>query len=54
MIIGENSREQDMEVNVTARRNLRTLRSSSADEAIPPHSAPRAQLEQAIEIHRRR
>src|SRR5260370_29768567 len=34
MVVGENSREQDMEVNVTKEKKLTNMRSSSADEAI--------------------
>src|SRR6516164_9274510 len=34
MIVGENSREQDMEVNVTKEKKLTNMRSSTADEAI--------------------
>ena len=50
MIIGENSREQDMEVNATREKKLTNMRSSSADEAIRliPHRD--LSLEQAIEF----
>jgi len=50
MVIGENSREQDMEVNVTKEKKLTNMRSSSADEAIRliPHRV--LSLEQAIEF----
>lgn len=34
MIVGENSREQDMDVNVTKEKKQTNMRSSSADEAI--------------------
>src|SRR3974390_2068989 len=34
MVVGENSREQDMEVNVTKEKKLTNMRSSTADEAI--------------------
>src|ERR1700692_1852066 len=34
MILGENSREQDMDVNVTKEKKQTNMRSSSADEAI--------------------
>jgi GTP-binding protein len=50
MIVGENSREQDMEVNVTKEKKLTNMRSSTADEAIRliPHRV--LSLEQAIEF----
>jgi GTP-binding protein len=50
MIVGENSREQDMDVNVTKEKKLTNMRSSSADEAIRliPHRV--LSLEQAIEF----
>jgi len=49
MIVGENSREKDMEVNVCKLKQLSNMRASGADEAIrlePPHIHT---LEQAIE-----
>jgi len=50
MIVGENSREQDMDVNVTKEKKLTNMRSSTADEAIRliPHRV--LSLEQAIEF----
>ena len=50
MIIGENSRIADMDVNVTKEKKQTNMRASSADEAIrlvPPHMHS---LEQAIEF----
>jgi GTP-binding protein len=50
MIIGDNSGEQDMDVNVTKEKKQTNMRSSSADEAIrliPHHDLS---LEQAIEF----
>jgi GTP-binding protein len=49
MIVGENSREQDMVVNVCRTKHLTNIRASGSDEAIrlePPHILT---LEQAIE-----
>ncbi len=49
MVVGENSREQDMMVNVCKTKQLTNMRASGADEAIrlePPHIHT---LEQAIE-----
>src|ERR1700690_175814 len=46
MIVGENSREQDMDVNVTKEKKQTNMRSSSADEAIrfiPPRQLSREQ-----------
>ena len=50
MIVGENSREQDMEVNVTKEKKLTNMRSSSADEAIRLIPHRELSLEQAIEF----
>jgi GTP-binding protein len=49
MIVGENSREQDMTVNVCKTKQLTNMRASGSDEAVrlePPHLMT---LEQAIE-----
>src|ERR1700747_1065687 len=50
MIVGEDSREQDMEVNVTREKKLTNMRSSSADEAIRLIPHRELSLEQAIEF----
>ena len=50
MIVGENSRVNDLDVNVTKEKKQTNMRASSADEAIrlvPPHVMG---LEQAIEF----
>ncbi len=50
MIVGENSRTNDMDVNITKEKKQTNMRASSADEAIrlvPPHVMG---LEQAIEF----
>jgi GTP-binding protein len=50
MIIGENSRVRDMDVNVTKEKKQTNMRASTADEAIrliPPRVLS---LEQAIEF----
>ena len=50
MIVGENSRDSDMDVNITREKKQTNMRASSADEAlrlIPPR---RLSLEQAIEF----
>lgn len=50
MIVGENSREVDLDVNVTKEKKLTNIRASGSDEAIRlvPHRA--LSLEQAIEF----
>jgi GTP-binding protein len=50
MIIGEHSRENDLDVNVVREKKLTNMRASSADEAVRlvPHKA--MNLEQAIEF----
>ena len=50
MIVGENSRQNDIDVNITKEKKQTNMRASSADEAIrlvPPHLMG---LEQAIEF----
>jgi GTP-binding protein len=50
MIVGENSRTSDMDVNITKEKKQTNMRASTADEAIrlvPPHVMG---LEQAIEF----
>jgi GTP-binding protein len=52
MIVGENSRADDMDVNITKEKKLTNMRSSAADETerlIPPR---RLSLEQALEFCR--
>jgi GTP-binding protein len=49
MIIGENSRPNDMDVNVTKEKKQTNMRASTADEAIRLIPPRRLGLEQAIE-----
>jgi GTP-binding protein len=49
MIVGENSREQDMTVNVCKTKHLSNMRASGADEAIRLEPPRLLTLEQAIE-----
>jgi len=49
MIVGENSREQDMTVNVCRTKQLTNMRASGADEAVRLEPAHILTLEQAIE-----
>ena len=50
MIIGENARPSDMDVNVTKEKKQTNMRASSADEAIRLVPPRRLGLEQAIEF----
>ncbi len=50
MIIGENSRPSDMDVNVTKEKKQTNMRASTADEAIRLVPFRRLDLEQAIEF----
>jgi GTP-binding protein len=50
MIIGENARASDMDVNVTKEKKQTNMRASSADEAIRLIPPRRFSLEQAIEF----
>ncbi len=49
MVVGENSRSNDMQVNVTKTKQLTNMRASGADEAIRLEPARILTLEQAIE-----
>jgi GTP-binding protein len=49
MVVGENSREQDMTVNVCKTKHLTNMRASGADEAIRMEPPRIPTLEQAIE-----
>jgi GTP-binding protein len=50
MIVGENSRSDDMDVNPTKEKKLTNMRSSTGDELVrlPPHRV--LSLEQALEF----
>ena len=50
MIIGENARQSDMDVNVTKEKKQTNMRASTADEAIRLIPPRRLSLEQAIEF----
>ena len=52
MIVGENSRQDDMDVNPTKEKKLTNMRQSSSDVLVPliPHKA--LSLEQALEFCR--
>ena len=52
MIVGENSRQDDMDVNITKEKKLTNMRQSTSDETeklIPPR---KLSLEQALEFCR--
>jgi GTP-binding protein len=50
MIIGENARQRDMDVNVTKEKKQTNMRASTADEAIRIIPPRLLSLEQAIEF----
>jgi GTP-binding protein len=52
MIVGENSRDNDLDVNIVKEKKLTNMRSSSADEAIRLVPPKILTLEQAIEFVR--
>lgn len=52
MIVGENSRDNDLDVNIVKEKKLSNMRSSSADEAIRLVPPRLLNLEQAIEFIR--
>jgi GTP-binding protein len=49
MIVGENSREQDIDVNIIREKKLTNMRSSTAEESIHLLPVHRMSLEQALE-----
>jgi GTP-binding protein len=49
MIIGENARASDMDVNVTKEKKQTNMRASSADEAVRLIPPRKLGLEQAVE-----
>ncbi|MEE2610218.1 MAG: hypothetical protein VX992_06015 [Acidobacteriota bacterium] len=50
MVVGENARPVDLDVNVTKEKKLTNMRKSTAEEAIRLVSTRRLNLEQAIEF----
>ena len=50
MIVGENARDSDMDVNITKEKKQTNMRASSADEAMRLVPARKLGLEQAIEF----
>jgi GTP-binding protein len=50
MLVGENARASDMDVNITKEKKQTNMRASSADEAVRLIPARRLGLEQAIEF----
>lgn len=50
MIIGENNREQDIEVNVCKKKQLTNIRASAADEALRLEKPRELSLEQSLEF----
>ncbi len=49
MVIGENTREQDMEVNVTRKKQLTNVRASGSDESLKLEPPRNLSLEEALE-----
>ncbi len=54
MVIGENARDVDMDVNVVREKKLTNMRASTADEAMRLVPFRELSLEQALRIHSRR
>ena len=50
MIVGENARQNDMDVNVTKEKKQTNMRASTADEAIRIIPPRQLSLEQAVEF----
>jgi GTP-binding protein len=49
MIVGQNSREQDLDVNITRKKQLTNIRSSTAEEALRLEAPKLLTLEEALE-----
>ena len=49
MVIGENAREEDMDVNIVKEKKLTNMRASTSDESVHLLPAHRMSLEQALE-----
>jgi GTP-binding protein len=49
MIVGENSREQDMDINITRKKQLTNMRASGSDDSLRLESARILSLEEALE-----
>ena len=52
MIVGENARDEDLDVNIVKEKKLTNMRASTADEAIRLVPPRLLNLEQAIEFIR--
>jgi GTP-binding protein len=52
MIVGENARSEDIDVNPTKEKKLTNMRSSTGDELVRLTPATRLSLEQALEFIR--
>lgn len=50
MIVGENNREQDIEVNVSKKKHLTNMRTSAADDALRLEKPREFSLEQSLEF----
>jgi GTP-binding protein len=50
MLVGENSRDNDLDVNITKEKKQTNMRASSADEAVRLIPPRRLNLEQALEF----
>ena len=54
MIVGENSRSEEMDVNVTREKKLTNTRSAERRRHDPPHAAPADVARAGARVHRRR
>ena len=54
MIIGENAKDTDLDVNIVREKKLTNMRASTADEAIRLVPYPQSQSRTGHRIHRRR
>ena len=54
MVVGENARGEDLDVNATKEKKLTNMRSSTADELDPPHPSSPALARAGAGVHPRR
>ena len=54
MIVGENARDADLDVNIVKEKKLTNMRASTSDEGDPPGAAAAAEPGAGHRIHPRR
>jgi GTP-binding protein len=52
MVVGENSRQEDMDVNITKEKQLTNMRAASADSFVGLNTTKNLSLEESLEFAR--